>query len=108
VAVTLAVPYEVLRAAKNGWDLDADRLDGAWRRLHLASTDALSPEVAAAVEAFRETWVDEVKACADLAQQHSEAFVETDGDFRVTDVAEAERLRSLLSWTHRSAAIEEE
>lgn len=106
MAVTLAVPDGVLAAAKAAWDDAADGLDGAWRRLGKTSTGGFSPAVAAAVDAFGDTWVAELKRRATDAQDHSDAFVEVAGVFAFTDRTSAEQARGLLAWTYRSAAIE--
>lgn len=105
MAVTLAVPYQVLRTAKVAWDQSADELDGNWRRLSKVSTDGLSAKVAAAVTAFREPWVDEIKACAGQAQSNSDAFVFFRNIVVLGDEAQATRLRSLLPWAYRNAEI---
>lgn len=75
MGVTLAVTDDLLRRAKADWDASADELDGSWRRLSRASTDGFSPDVAAAVEAFRDPWVGELKARAAEAQDYSDAIV---------------------------------
>lgn len=107
MAVTLAVSTKVLMEAKARWDDGADELDGTWRRLHRTGTSGFSSEVAAAVVAFREPWVDELKAAGLQAQGHSDAIVLFLGTAVVADAAEAERLRSLLPWAQRGAAIVE-
>jgi hypothetical protein len=103
--VTLQVSAEVLRTAKAKWDQAADELDGSWRRLDKASTDGFSSEVAAAMEAFCEPWVDELKDCAVEAQDNSEAIVMFRDVLWATDAASAERIRSLLPWAHHDAPI---
>lgn len=105
MAVTLEVSAEVLRAVKAKWDEAADALDGAWRRLDKASTDGFSGEVAAAVEAFQEPWVDEIKDRAAEAQANSEAIVILGDRLWATDAAIAEHVRSLLPWAHHDAPI---
>lgn len=105
MGVTLAVPAGVLLAIKGEWDESADELDGNWRRLHKASTEGFSPEVAAAVEAFREPWVDEIKAAAQQAQGYSDEIRVFRGRVLIADAAQAERIRSLLGWVHRDATI---
>lgn len=107
MAVTLVVSTAVLREAKAAWDDGADELDGTWRRLHKTGTAGFSSEVAAAVIAFREPWVDELKAAGLQAQGHSDAIVLFQGSVVTADTAEAERLRSLLPWAQRDAAIVE-
>lgn len=107
MAVTLAVPYAVVLGIKAKWDEAADGLDGNWRRLHKASTDGFSPEVAAAIEAFREPWVDEIKAAAQQAQGYSDEITVFQGRVLIADLEQAERLRSLMPWAHRDAAITE-
>lgn len=107
MAVTLAVSREVLLDAKARWDDGADQLDGTWRRLHKTGTSGFSSEVAAAVTAFREPWVDELKAAGLQAQGHSDAIVLFQGSVVAADTAEAERLRALLPWAQRGAAIVE-
>lgn len=105
MAVTLAVPPLVLLQAKGKWDESADELDGNWRRLAKASTDGLSAEVAAAVKAFREPWVDEIKACAQTAQANSDE-IHIFGLVAVyVDEAQAEQVRTLLPWAYRNAEI---
>lgn len=107
MSVTLAVPYAVLQQVKGAWDEAADELDGNWRRLHKASVVGFSPEVAAAVEAFRDPWVDEIKAAAEQAQGHSDEITLYRGLVILIDSAQAERVRSLLPWIHRAAEIRE-
>ena len=53
--------YTTLSAASAVWDGAADRLDGAWRRLHSTSGSPMDGGVAQALETFRERWVDEVR-----------------------------------------------
>lgn len=108
MAVTLAVPYAVVNEIKGEWDEAADKLDGNWRRLHKAETDGFSSEVAAAIEAFREPWVDEIKAAAQQAQGYSDEIGVFYLQVTVADVAQAERVRSLLPWSHRNAKITDE
>lgn len=107
MAVTLDVPFEVLRTARARWDEVGDELDGSWRRLHKTSTTGFSAAVAAAVEAFREPWVDEVKASAEVAQAHSEEIVLFGRRVVLVDADQAARVRSLLPWLHRDAGIGE-
>lgn len=107
MAVTLAVPPAVLQETKAKWDDGADELDGTWRRLHKTGTSGFSPEVAAAVLAFREPWVDELKAAGLQAQGYSDAIVLFLGTAVVADDQQAERLRSLLPWAYHAAAISE-
>jgi hypothetical protein len=107
MAVILDVPYAVLRAARERWDLAGDELDGAWRRLTAASTTDLSATVAAAVTGFAEPWADELKAAAALAAGYAEEFVFFHRRLVVVDRAQAERLRSLLPWAERDAAVRE-
>ena len=107
MAVTLAVPMAVLEETKAQWDDSADELDGTWRRLHKTGTSGISSEVAAAVLAFREPWVDELKAAGLQAQGHSDAIVLFHGAAVLADTEQAERLRSLLPWSHQDAAIVE-
>lgn len=105
MAVTLHVAYQVLRDAKRRWDDSADDLGGSWRRLSRASTSGLSAEVAAAVEAFRDPWVEELKAAAEQAQDHSDDIVLFHEHLVVSDQAHAERIRSLLPWAQHDAEI---
>lgn len=105
MAVTLRVPPQVLRQAKARWDDAADELDGSWRRLERSSTEGFSAQVASAVEAFREPWVDEIKTCARTAQGHSDDILLFGSTLVVTDVAAAERVRSALPWDQRRAPI---
>lgn len=107
MTATLDVPYAVLAGIKGKWDEAADGLDGSWRRLHKTSTEGFSAEVSAAVEAFREPWVDEIKAMALQAQGNSEELVLFRGLLVLIDAAQAERVRSLLPWVHHAAGIRE-
>lgn len=105
MAVTLGVPADVLKMVKAQWDDSADELDGTWRRLHRASTDGFSPEVAAAVESFREPWVDEIKAVAGQAQDYSDEIIFFIASVFLIDVAQAERIRSTMPWAFHDAPI---
>lgn len=107
MAVILDVPYAVLRAARESWDLAGDELDGAWRRLARASTTDLSATVVAAVRGFAEPWADELKAAAALAAAHAEEFVFFHRRLVIVDRAQAERLRSLLPWAEHDASVRE-
>jgi hypothetical protein len=106
MAVTIDVPYSVLRAAKAEWDEAADALDGAFRRLVTAPTSGLSATATAAVEAFQQGWGDELKACGQKAQSFSDAFHDTGSDFLITDTAQARLIRSVLPWAFHEARIE--
>ncbi|KRB76958.1 hypothetical protein ASE01_09315 [Nocardioides sp. Root190] len=105
MAVTLDVPFEVLRTAKIKWDEAADELDGNWRRLHKSSIAGFSAEVTAAVEAFREPWVDEIKVAGERAQAHSDEIVLFGQRVWLADADQAERVRALLPWAHSDAGI---
>ena len=105
MAVILHVPAGVVHKAKAQWDEAADELDGNWRRLHKASTAGFSNDVVAAIEAFREPWVDEIKAASQQAQEYAESVTFFGGLVVVADTAQAEELRALLPWVHRAAEI---
>lgn len=105
MAVTLHVPYQVLLGARIAWDHTADQLDGSWRRLTKASTRGLSAAAAAAVDAFRDPWIDEIKASGERAQDHSDQIVLVRHELVVEDEAHAECIRSLLPWAQRAAEI---
>ncbi|GAA3533508.1 hypothetical protein [Nocardioides daeguensis] len=107
MTITLDVPYAVLKAARDRWDEAADELDGAWRRLAKVSTSDLSDAVAAAVTAFADPWVDELKVVARQAQGYADEFVFFRRLLVLVDRAQAERLRALLPWTERDAAVGE-
>lgn len=107
MTVTLDVPFAVLAAARDRWDAAADELDGAWRRLARASTSELSSAVVAAVSAFTEPWVDEVKAGAGQAQGYVDEFVFFQRVVVLVDRAQAERLRLLLAWSEHDATVTE-
>ncbi|MBM7516125.1 hypothetical protein [Nocardioides nitrophenolicus] len=103
MTITLEIPYAVLAATRGRWDAAADQLDGAWRRLARMSGDDLSAAVTAAVTAFAEPWVEEVRALARLAQEHAD-----DADFFhrllvLVDRVQADRLRALLPWAESAA-----
>lgn len=105
MAVTLHVSYEVLIRTRTRWDHTADQLDGSWRRLSKTSTGGLSAEVSTAVDAFRDPWVDEIKASAERAQDNSDEIVLLRHELVVEDEAHAERIRSLLPWAQHAAEI---
>lgn len=107
MTITLDVPYAVLKAARDRWDASADELDGAWRRLAKVSTTDLSDAVAAAVTAFADPWVDEVKAVARRAQGYADEFVFFRRLLVLVDQAQAERLRALLPWAEHDATVGE-
>lgn len=107
MAVTLYVPREVVSQAMGEWDDAGDTLDGAWHRLASASSADLSPDVAAAFDAFQTEWSDEIKSCGRRAQRCSEELAEAFISFTELDEAEAERVRAMLPWVYRAAAIVE-
>lgn len=103
--VVLEVSPSVVMDARDRWDAAADALDGAWRRLHKIECSALSAEVVAAVEAFCEPWVDEIKKAAQQAQGYSDELPRTLTQLTFVDEEHAERLRSLLPWTEHDARV---
>ena len=105
MAVTLAVPFEVVSRAKADWDEAADTLDGSWRRLHRTTGAGLSTDVVAALEDFREPWVDELKACATRAQANSDEILLWRGTVVLADAEQAARVRALLPWVHHAADV---
>lgn len=107
MGVILSVPIGVLLTAQQQWDAGADKLDGAWRRLHTAETGGLSAEVVAAVDAFREPWVDEIKAAGRQAQGYAEEVRAFSLQLVHTDAEQAEKVRALLPWVHHAAEIVE-
>lgn len=107
MGVTLEVPFAVLQTARAEWDQAADGLDGSWRGLHRTETTGFSAAVEAAVVAFREEWVDEIKLSAERAQACSDEIVFFRRQVLLVDVEQAEQVRSLLPWAQRDAAIHE-
>lgn len=107
MSVFLDVPFAVLREAQEKWDAGADKLDGAWRRLHKAETAGLSSAVVAAIDAFRDPWVDEVKATGLQAQGYADEIRAFNLQLVHTDAAQAEKVRSLLPWAEHAARIVE-
>ncbi len=105
MTVTLDVPSGALQAARSGWSDASEDLDHQWRRLHRVGTGRLAPAVASALEAFREVWVDELKATHRRAEGFVEAIDDTGADLTVTDRSQARLVRGLLSWDHRNAPI---
>lgn len=105
MSVVLNVPFGVLVKAQREWDAGADKLDGAWRRLHKAGTGGLSAEVVAAVEAFREPRVDEIKAAGRQAQGYADEVRAFNVQLVHTDVEQAEKIRALLPWGDHAAEI---
>lgn len=107
VGVRIEVPPGVLKAARQEWETAADDLDGEWRGLHKLATGNLSPEVAAALETFRENWVDQLKSAHGKAERYSEALSSTETDLTATDRDQAELVRDLLPWVYRAAKLED-
>ncbi|MDT9592293.1 hypothetical protein RDV89_04405 [Nocardioides zeae] len=105
MAEDLQATWVTLQDARDEWDQVADGLDGAWHRLHGASLADLDPAVAAASEAFRETWVDEVKRTAQSAQAHSEALDDAVRAYGAVDDVTFEQLRTLLPWEYRGSTL---
>ena len=105
MAVTIEVPAGVLKAARREWDAAAETIGTQWRRLHRVSPAGLSPPVAAAFRAFRESWVDELKHSQHRATAFTEALADAGTDFAFTDTRAAERARGLLPWTYHDARL---
>lgn len=106
MGVTLDVPYAVLDRCRNEWEATGDALEGGWRRLERADVDGLSPAATAAVDAFRDTWVDTVRSLAGTARGHGDDIVLFRASLVLTDVERAEEVRALLPWVWRAAPIE--
>lgn len=104
MSVTLEVDPTVLRAAKTMWDQASDELV-AWRRLANASTDGFSPKVAAAVDAFREPWITQIKTAAQDASETSDAIRLTLLYVQMSDRDAAKQVRSMLPYVYRNATI---
>lgn len=107
MTATIAVAPKVLLQAKADWDSSSDELDGEWRRLGSSSVVGFSSAVAAAVEAFREPWVAEIKAASRQADGYSSAIVVVGFVLQVADADAAAQVRSLLPYDYRNASIEE-
>lgn len=101
----LEADWAAIMAAARVWDGAADALDGAWRRLHRTSGSPMAPDVAAAVETFREAWVDDLKDVATTAQAHAESLEDAAATYASVDDAAYQRLRSLMPWSYRDSAI---
>lgn len=101
----LEVSPAVVEKAKRRWDVAADALDAAWRRLHKAETGQLSPAVVTAIGGFREPWVDEIKSAAEQAQRCSDEIPQVTNLVYCVDEEHARRLRDLLPWSERGAEI---
>ena len=71
----------------------------------MATTAGLAPPVAAEVERFVHAWHAEVRRLATVAQESHDAFVYVRGTYEITDLRQAERIRSLLPWAERHDAI---
>lgn len=107
MAVTLDVPPGVLDQAEQDWDAAQDTLSGAGGRLAVLQLTQLSAAVVAAVTSFVDVWAGEIAVLALQASDHARAFGDLGVDLEIVDTAEAERLRSLLPWSYRSAVIRE-
>lgn len=107
MSVTLEVDPSVLRSAKSMWDQGSDELDPAWRRLANASTEGFSAKVAAAVDAFHEPWIAQLKTAAQDASETSDAIVATLYSVTITDHDAAEKVRSMLPYVYRDAGIKD-
>lgn len=102
---SMETTFMLLRVPGDEWDQVADLLDGVWRRLHKASVASFEPDVAAALETFRETWVDAVKSAATAAQDHAETLQLAASHYEMVDIAAYENLRRLLPWTMRETTF---
>lgn len=107
MGVTLDVPLAEIREVEQKWDAVGDELDVNWRRLHLASTTGFSAAVTAAVDDFREPWVDLIKSTAGQATDHAEAIATFRRNVMAADRAQGEAIRALLPWARRDATITE-
>ena len=74
-------------------------------RLGKVTGRGLAPTVAAEVRRFADTWHTEVRSLATLAQDNHDAFVYVNGTYEVSDLRQAETIRSLLPWGQRHDAI---
>ena len=106
MAVHIEVPAGVLRRARREWQEAADDLDDGWRRLHRVSSGRLPREVAVALEAFREYWVDQLKAAHARAEAYRDALALAERDLTTADREQAELVRDRLPWVYRTARIE--
>lgn len=105
MAVRIEVPDGVIESARAQWEAASIDLDLAWRSLHKVSAIGLSAEAGAGLVAFREAWVDRLKAAHRRAESHHDALDLTDDDFTVTDMGQAHLLRGLLPWAYHAAAL---
>ena len=105
MAAVIDVDYAVLDRARAAWDVQADTLEGSGLRLGKVTGRGLAPTVAAEVRRFADTWHTEVRSLATLAQDNHDAFVYVNGTYEVSDLRQAETIRSLLPWGQRHDAI---
>lgn len=98
--------YTTLSSASTVWDSAADRLDGAWRRLHGTSGSPMDGGVAQALETFRERWVDEVKRIATTCQSHADSLSDAVKAYATIDDAAYERMRAMLPFDYRDSTLD--
>jgi hypothetical protein len=98
--------YATLSSASTVWDGAADRLDGAWHRLHGTAGSPMDAGVAQALETFRERWVDEVKRVATQAQSHADSLSEAVKSYSSIDDAAYERMRAMLPFDYRDSSLD--
>lgn len=102
----IEVDSAVLVRARTSWDFASDELDGAWRRLGMASVTGFSAAVSAAIEGFRGPWIEEIKTLAQQADGYSSDIVTVGAMLVVADTAAAEQVRSLLPYACRNATVD--
>jgi hypothetical protein len=102
----MEVNYMTLSSASFVWDGAADRLDGAWHRLHGTSGSPMDAGVTQAFETFRERWVDEVKRVATKAQSHADSLSDAVKSYVTIDGAAYGRMRAMLPFDYRDSALD--
>jgi len=101
----IEVSYDEVDRAKQAWSTQAETLTGATLRIAKVNGGGLSARVAAEVRRFGRRWHTEIDSLATLAQDNADAFVFVKGTYEVSDLQQAERIRSLLPWADRHDPI---
>ena len=96
-------PLALVQAAGE-WDDQAEIIRGARKNLVQAeaATASLGRRVAPAADAFLATWVEQIRAHADQAEQHAETLRSSGVSYQVVDAEQVNELRRLLPWNDRT------
>ena len=105
MGAVIEVDDAVIARAQRGWDSAADRMCAAVTGLDALREGGLAPGVVQALDWFAGTWRAQLVRLGTTAQHNADAFGYTWCDFRFSDLAQAERVRSLLPWSERDDRV---